>query len=497
MLIPACSMATAALVLLVAMVKADFSAFFLQDEAIISSTGSSIVEAFALSSFPKRNSISKVVVVAAAASETEPEPDSAAAAAAAASFDKTSTGSSSSSSNIHKHDIAGMDIHANIVLRAPTLEERGKGGVDVVGNRKIKALEVIARIPRSLIISSVDTTNRAIEAAAQARNLSWVTDLTAATLVALHPTREELLASAASTEQQQQQQQQQQNTTATATNTPIVDVVRAKQDWIASWTAGGWATNGSDLGPSDVNFGSKDVTGSLMATGSDLDHEIYAKFRMPCHPCLFRASRGLQVLTNCTEEAARHTLTSRGFTYRSLRDPLQELVLVSKPRPKGSVREKRCWDVADTVSRVLSRATTIDVAIINDPTPKEKTLLEMLLAADADNDNDDDDDATDNNDDVEDDDDDDDDDDDNTVIVTTHAIVPIHERLEHSVHENSKLVANHDSDEILLIATRDIDGGEAITRNYNTSPRLPNDGSDTGSALHLLTQFGLPPSSWP
>ena len=84
-------MATAALVLLVAMVKADFSAFFLQDEAIISSTGSSIVEAFALSSFPKRNSISKVVVVAAAASETEPEPDSAAAAAAAAAAASSSS----------------------------------------------------------------------------------------------------------------------------------------------------------------------------------------------------------------------------------------------------------------------------------------------------------------------------------------------------------------------------------------------------------------------
>jgi len=335
--------------------------------------------------------------------------------------------SSSSTTATRTAGIEGVFLHESIDLRDPTLEERGKGGVEVAPNGSIKALEVLARIPRDLIVSSVDAPKRALEAAAEARNLTWATDLTAAALVALHPTEEELVASAASTKGDS------------------VDAIQVRKDWVRSWEAGGWATDGADLGPDDVNFGPKDVTGSLLSTGSDNDHNIYAKFRMPCHPVLLRASIGLGVLTKCTEDDAREALTARGFTYRSMRDALQPLILESSERPKGSVREKRCWDVADTLSRVLSRATTLEIE---------------------------DDDAT------------------NTLA---HAIVPIHERLEHSTTENSKLVAS--GDEILLVATRDITGGEAITRDYGASPRLPNDKSE--GALHLLLQFGLPPKSWP
>ena len=334
--------------------------------------------------------------------------------------------STSSSTVSSIGDIPGLIVHDSITLRDPTPDERGKGGVEVAADGSIKALEVLARIPRELIVSSVDAPTRALEAAANARNLTWATDLTAATLVAMHPTEEEL--SASSTEND-------------------IDGVQAKKDWIRSWEAGGWATDGADLGPPDVNFGSKDVTGSLLATGTDNDHNIYAKFRMPCHPVLLRASLGLEVLTQCTEDDARETLTARGFTYRSMRDALEPLVLESSERPKGSLREKRCWDVADTLSRVQSRATTFEVE--------------------------------------------DEESDDEPVL--THAIVPIHERLEHSFNENTKVVAS--GDEILLVATRDIAGGEAITRNYDLSPRLLNDKSE--GALHLLTQFGLPPKSWP
>merc|ERR1712224_55178 len=290
-------------------------------------------------------------------------------------------------------------------------------------------LEVLARIPRELMVSTVDAPSRAIETAAQARNLTWATDLTAVVLAAMHPTEDELLESCA----------------ASDTTPEEFDTVVTKRDWIRSWVEGGWATDGADLGPPDVNFGSKDVTGSLLSTGTDNDHNIYAKFRMPCHPCLLRASIGLGVLTKCTEDDAREALTARGFTYRSMRDALEPLVLESTDRPKGSAREKRCWDVADTLSRVLSRATTLEV---EDKYGK------------------------------------------NTVA---HAIVPIHERLEHSATENSKLVAT--DNEILLVATRDIAGGEPVTRNYNTSPRLLNDTSE--GALRLLLQFGLPPKSWP
>ena len=54
-------------------------------------------------------------------------------------------------------------------------------------------------------------------------------------------------------------------------------------------------------------------------------------------------------------------------------------------------------------------------------------------------------------------------------------------------------VAN--GDEVWLVATRDIAGGEAITRNYAPSPQLLNDQAE--GALRLLLQFGLPPKSWP
>lgn len=162
-----------------------------------------------------------------------------------------------------------------------------------------------------------------------------------------------------------------------------------------------------------------------------------------------KASLGLSFLTKCTEEEARDALTARGFTYRSLRDALQELVLESTERTsKGTVRDKRCWDVGDTLDRVLARATTLQLE-----------------------------------------------------DGETTAIVPIHERLAHSCNANSKLVAI--DDEILLVATRDIEAGECITRDYNLAPRITGNNDDSSlkgeglSALQLLLQFGLPPSAWP
>ena len=321
----------------------------------------------------------------------------------------------------------GLDLHPNLSIRDPNpADDRGKGGVEASG--PILALDVLARIPRTLVVSAVDAPTRAMEAAATAQNFSWAADLTAAALVALHPTDDEELERA----------------------TTGRSVVKAKQEWIqTAWKAGGWATDGADLGPPEANFGSKDVTGSLMATGSDLDHNIYAKFRMPCHPVLLRASLGLSTLTGCTETEARDALTCRGRSYRSMRDALEGLVLAPSERSKGSNREKRCWDVADTLSRVLSRATMLQL---------------------------------------------DDNDSDNNNNHPIHAVVPLHERLAHCgpKGENSKLVAS--GDDILLVATRDIEIGEAICRDYTAAPRLDQDESQ--GPLHLLLQFGLPPSAW-
>ncbi|KAL7450861.1 hypothetical protein ACHAWC_002720 [Mediolabrus comicus] len=336
----------------------------------------------------------------------------------------TSSSSKVSSTAINIED--KITINDKIELRDPTPDERGKGGVQVVAHddssTTIKALEVLARIPRNLILASTDVSPRIIDAVSEAKNITWATGLTAVTLAALHPTDDdEITASSGDTDAQQ-----------------------IKKAWIQSWKSGGWGSP-IDLGPDIAG----DVVGTLITTGSDNDHNIYAKFRMPCHPAIMKASLGLSFLTKCTEEEARDALTTRGFTYRSMRDSLQELVLESTERTsKGTVRDKRCWDVGDTLDRVLARATTLQLE-----------------------------------------------------DGETTAIVPIHERLAHSCNANSNLVAI--DDEILLVATRDIEAGECITRDYNLAPRITGNNDDSSltgeglSALQLLLQFGLPPSAWP
>merc|ERR1712008_75603 len=105
--------------------------------------------------------------------------------------------------------------------------------------------------------------------------------------------------------------------------------------------------------------------------------------------------------------------------YRSMRDGLNELVLTSTERVnKGTARDKRCWDVADALDRVLSRATKLEL----------------------------------------------DKDDPDDVVPVAHAIVPLHERLAHSTNENTLLVSV--PGEVLIVAIRDIEAGEAITRDY-------------------------------
>jgi SET domain len=227
---------------------------------------------------------------------------------------------------------------------------------------------------------------------------------------------------------------------------------------------GGWGTHGADLGPPDVQWGAKSVTGSLLATGSDNDHNVYAKFRFPCHPVVFRAGKGLALLTGAKESEAREALQCRGRNYRSMRDAL--LTLVTTPlaeRSSGSQRERRAWEVADVLSRVLSRATILQ-------------LEERILDTDDDEDNME----------VE----------DRFRCHNSHCIVPLHERLAHSVTENTKLISSSgDGREILLVATRTIAAGEELTRDYTSAPALEDDTSE--GALRLLLQFGLPPSAWP
>ena len=168
----------------------------------------------------------------------------------------TSSSSSVSATAINIED--KITINDKIELRDPTPDERGKGGVQVVahddGSTTIKALEVLARIPRNLILASTDISPRIIDAVSEARNITWATGLTAVTLAALHPTEDEITASG------------------------DTDAQQIKKAWIQSWKSGGWGSP-IDFGPDIAG----DVVGTLITTGSDNDHNIYAKFRMPCH----------------------------------------------------------------------------------------------------------------------------------------------------------------------------------------------------------------------
>jgi len=307
-------------------------------------------------------------------------------------------------------------VSPKLTVQSPTPEERGKGGV--TANESISALDVLARIPRKYILATSDAPVRAIEAASKATEFSWSTDLTATALAALYPSEDEL---------------------------EDADAVLAKQQWIQSWKSGGWGTDGADLGPPEADWGVKCVTGSLLATGSDNDHNIYAKFRFPCHPVVHRAGLGLAVLTGCDGEESLEALVCRGRTFRSMRDALVPLVTTPSDRRKGSLRERKTWDIADVLSRILSRAVKLEG-----------------------------------------------DDEDSS---STYAVVPLHERLAHCDDrgENAKLVTT-DDDEILLVATRDIAVGEAITRDYKAAPQLEKDTSE--GALRLLLQFGLPPNAF-
>ena len=310
-----------------------------------------------------------------------------------------------------------------LTVRVCSPEERGKGGV--FASEKINAMEVIARVPRSLIVTPDAA---AATAVADMTEESWAAEMTAAVLQLLH-----------------------------ADQVSSDDVHEApKREWVAQWSSGGWATDNSDLGDEDVRWGPKDVTGSLLSTGSDNDRNIYAKFRFPCHPVVHRASLGLALLTHADKKDALDALLCRSSAFRRMRDPLISIVQSPTDRPTGSLRDRRSWDVADTLSRVLSRAATVQLEESGPP---------------------------------------------------SIAIVPLHERLAHSGGrgENTKLVGRNPlradnegdderDDEVLLVATRDIERGEAITRDYELAPRLPDDRAE--GPLRLLLQFGLPPSAW-
>ena len=174
-------------------------------------------------------------------------------------------------------------------------------------------------------------------------------------------------------------------------------------------------------------------------------------------------------LTGSDEQAALAALLARGTAYRAIRDELIPLVTAPSERTKGSVRDKKSWDVADVLNRVLARATSL---VLDDGSGEASAI-----------------------------------------------VVPLYDRLEHcgeaagdgggegagganarleldsagemdsAAEMNSAGEMGRDESAVLLVATREISAGEAITSDYHASPRLADD--DSEGALRLLLQFGL------
>ena len=112
--------------------------------------------------------------------------------------------------------------------------------------------------------------------------------------------------------------------------------------YVRSWRGGGWATSSDDLEARD-----KETVDSLLATGSDNDFEIFKKFGMKCHPAVDRAAYRLSALCrHRNEKAARAALVERGYAWRECREAL--IPLVRNPtRSEGTARRRRELDAAE------------------------------------------------------------------------------------------------------------------------------------------------------
>ena len=284
---------------------------------------------------------------------------------------------------------------SKILVEMLVPELKGKGGI--LANKDLLTDEVICRIPRSMVLSSKDLSPAALKAVLNVKQSTWCADLTAATLSVLYDWDES-------------------------------DNYReSKQDWMGTWCYGyGWGTLMDDLGTKIWNA----VEGNLMASNKSVQQS---------------ASLTLSLLTKARRDKALHALTVRSRHYHNMGYALAPLVKEPSKRlhSDGSIKQRQAWDVADVMSHVLARVTTIQGS-----------------GAD---------------------------------VGLQHCVVPIHCRLSHDETPNTQLLVS--GDEILMVATRKIKEGEPLTRNYlSDGPAIDGDVS-TGS-LRLLTQFGLlPPNS--
>ena len=198
---------------------------------------------------------------------------------------------------------------------ASALDERG-----VVASAAVAPMEVVASIPRALVLSTP-------------AGAGWAARLTEAALRA---------------------------------------PPGALRDGVWAWRYAGWSTATEErIDAAERERFTRDwrSAAGLLTTGSDNDVEIYRKFGLPTHPAIDRAAQWLGLLTSTSTPTARWALESRGFAYRACRDRLRPLVdLGSLPPPDaaadlelgGSLRERRDRATAAIFSRAAARATLLD-----------------------------------------------------------------------------------------------------------------------------------------
>ena len=280
-------------------------------------------------------------------------------------------------------DIKSWCETAGVTADKLSFDEDG-GGATVT--QDVAALEVLARVPRSLTLCAP-------------RRKDWPGKLTAAAIEA-------------------------------------VEEGGDLGSYVSSWRGGGWATSSDDLEARD-----KETVDSLLATGSDNDFEIFKKFGMKCHPAVDRAAYRLSALCrHRNEKAARAALVERGYAWRECREAL--IPLVRNPtRTEGTARRRRELDAAELFSRALSRAARAGDDIV--VCPLYDTLRDGAASATA------------------------------TLV--------------------------EDGDDLLVVASRALVAGDAVTRDYGRAPSLSFiDGSDADPAsesevLRRLLQFGIDP----
>ena len=252
----------------------------------------------------------------------------------------------------------------------------------------VAALEVLARVPRSLTLSAP-------------RRKDWPGKLTAA----------------------------------------AIEAVEEGEDlgsYVRSWRGGGWATSSDDLEARD-----KETVDSLLATGSDNDFEIFKKFGMKCHPAVDRAAYRLSALCrHRNEKAARAALVERGYAWRECREAL--IPLVRNPtRTEGTARRRRELEAAELYSRALSRSARVGDDIV---------------------------------------------------------VCPLYDTLrDGAAGATATLIEDPGGDDLLVVASRALVAGDAVTRDYGRAPSLSFiDGSDAdpgseSEVLRRLLQFGIYP----